>query len=70
MHEIGIDLSAAYGGDMDFGGVLIDPVMKIRLFKESIIAILIALFVLALGSGAYPAWRAGRTPPVESLKTN
>jgi len=70
MHEIGIDLSAAYGGDMDFGGVLIDPVMKIRLFKESIIAILVTLFVLALGSGAYPAWRAGRIPPVDSLKTN
>lgn len=70
MHEIGIDLSAAYGTDMDFGGVLVDPVMKIRLFKESIAAILTALFLLALGSGAYPAWRAGRTPPVESLKTN
>ncbi len=70
MHEIGIDFTEAYGNDMDFGGVLIDPVMKIRLFKESIISILLGLFILALGSGAYPAWRAGRTPPVESLKTN
>ncbi|MFK5894437.1 MAG: FtsX-like permease family protein [Pseudomonadota bacterium] len=69
MHEIGIDLTAAYGNDMDFGGVLIDPVMKLRLFKESICSILVGLFVLALGSGAYPAWKAGRTPPVESLKT-
>ena len=69
MHEVGIDLSAAYGDDMDFGGVLIDPIMKIRLFSESVIAILVGLFVLALGSGAYPAWRAGRTPPVDSLKT-
>ncbi len=70
MSEVGIDLSAAYGDDMDFGGVLIDPVMKVRLFKESIIAILCGLFALALTSGAYPAWRAGRVPPVDSLKIN
>lgn len=68
MHEIGIDLAGVYGDDMDFGGVLIDTVMKIRLFKESVIAILLSLFSLALLSGAYPAWRAGRVPPVESLK--
>ena len=70
MKEVGIDLTAAYGDDMDFGGVLIDPVMKLRLFKESVIAILFGLFALALTSGAYPAWRAGRIPPVDSLKTN
>ena len=70
MHEIGIDMSAAFGDDMEFGGVLIDPVMKIRLFKESIFAILGVLFAMALMSGAYPAWRAGRVPPVESLKIN
>ena len=68
MTETGLDLSGAYGNDFSFGGVLIDPVFKIRLFKESIIAILIGLFSLALLSGAYPAWRAGRIPPVESLK--
>jgi len=49
---------------------LLDPVFKIRLFKESIIAILIGLFGLALFSGAYPAWQAGRVAPVESLKTH
>ncbi|MFV2060974.1 MAG: ABC transporter permease [Gammaproteobacteria bacterium] len=70
MFNVGIDLSAAYGDDMDFGGVLIDPIMKIRLFKESIFAILTGLFTLALTAGAYPAWRAGRIPPVESLKVN
>ncbi|NOQ34403.1 MAG: FtsX-like permease family protein [Methylococcaceae bacterium] len=69
MAETGIDMSAAYGNDVSFGGVLLDPVFKIRLFKESIIAILTGLFSLALLAGAYPAWRAGRIPPVESLKT-
>jgi ABC-type lipoprotein release transport system permease subunit len=68
MAETGIDLTSAYGDDFSFGGVLLDTVFKIRLFKESIIGILIGLFSLALLSGAYPAWRAGRIPPVESLK--
>ena len=69
MSQTGIDLSEYYGEGFSFGGVLIDSVFKIRLFKESIIAILIGLFGLALLSGAYPAWRAGRIPPIESLKT-
>ena len=69
MSQTGIDLSAAYGDGFSFGGVLLDPVFKIQLFKESIIAILLGLFGLALLSGAFPAWRAGRVPPVESLKT-
>lgn len=69
MTQTGLDLSAAYGDGFSFGGVLLDTTFKIRLFEESVIAILIGLFSLALVSGAYPAWRAGRVPPVESLKT-
>ncbi len=70
MSEIGIDLSGVYADGSDFGGVLIEPVLKIRLFKESALAILFGVLLLALSSGAYPAWRAGRVPPIESLKVN
>jgi ABC-type lipoprotein release transport system permease subunit len=69
MSTTGIDLADAYGSDVSLSGVLLDPVFKIRLFKESIVAILLGLFGLALLSGMYPAWQAGRTPPVDSLKT-
>jgi ABC-type lipoprotein release transport system permease subunit len=69
MSQTGLDLTSAYGDDFSFGGVLIDPIFKLRLFSESIIAILIGLFGLTLLSGAYPAWQAGRVVPVESLKT-
>ncbi|MDH5508878.1 MAG: FtsX-like permease family protein [Nitrospinota bacterium] len=51
------------------GGTVVDPIMKIRLFKESAIAILIGVFGLTILAGLYPAWRAGRQAPVESLKT-
>lgn len=65
----GIDFSGAIGDDYSAGGVLIDPVMKARLYKESVIAILGAIFSLTLAAGIFPAWKAGRIPPVESLKT-
>ena len=51
------------------GGTVIDPVMKVRLFKESAMAILAGVFGLTILAGLYPAWRAGRQAPVESLKT-
>lgn len=68
LHYVGLDLSGAIGKDYSAGGVLVDPIFRIRLYKESIIAILAGVFSLTLLSGIYPAWRAGRTPPVESLK--
>ncbi len=69
LYNTGIDFSGAFGSDFSYGGVLVDPVFKARLFKESVMAILGGLFTLALLAGLYPAWRAGRIPPVESLKT-
>jgi len=69
LYHTGIDFSGAFGNDFSYGGVLIDPVFKARLFPESVMAILAGVFTLAMCAGAYPAWRAGRIPPVESLKT-
>jgi len=69
LYNTGIDLSGTVGSDFSYGGVLVDPTFKVRLFKESIVAILGGVFMLALLAGLYPAWRAGRVVPVESLKT-
>ncbi len=68
MVNTGLDFSDAFGTDLSIGGVLLDPVMKIRLFPESVLQILVAVFSLSLSAALYPAWRAGRVPPVESLK--
>lgn len=69
MATYGLDLSSMIEEGYDVGGVLIDPVMKIYLYKESVIAILSGVFGLTLLAGLYPAYRAGRIPPVESIKT-
>ncbi len=68
MSETGIDLSRHVGEDYSAGGVLVDPVMKLRLFKESAIAILVTVFLLTLAAGVYPAIRAGRIMPVDTIK--
>jgi len=69
LYTTGIDMSADLGNGFSYGGVLVDPVFKARLFPESVFAILVSVFTLALAAGAYPAWKAGSTPPIESLKT-
>ena len=68
LHYVGLDFSGALGEDYSAAGILVDPLIRIRLYKESIIAILAGVFSLTLLAGLYPAWRAGRIPPVESLK--
>jgi ABC-type lipoprotein release transport system permease subunit len=68
MSYSGIDLSILIGEDYSAGGVLVDPVMKLKLFKESAFVILASVFCLAIAAGLYPAWKAGRIPPVASIR--
>jgi len=68
MYYHGIDFSGMIGTDYSASGVLINPLVKIILYRSSAVWILAALFTLTILSGIYPAWRAGRIPPVESLK--
>ena len=65
----GLDFSALLSGeDYSVSGVLLDPVVRVKLYLETVLIILSVIFVLAMLSGVYPAWRAGRIPPVESLR--
>ena len=68
LNTTGIDFSAWVTENYSAGGVIFDPIMRIRLYKESILTILSSLFAITLVAGLYPAYRAGRIPPVESLK--
>ena len=66
----GLDFSSMLGGeDYSVSGVLVDPVVRLKLYMETVVVILTTVFGLAILSGIYPAWSAGRTPPIESLRT-
>ena len=68
MATVGLDFSSQIGEDYSAGGVLVDPVMKFRLYRESALWIAGAVFFLTLAAGIFPAFKAGRTTPVENLK--
>ena len=68
MSGTGIDMSGLIGEDYNAGGVLVDPVFKLRLFKESALYILLTVFLLTMAASVYPAIRAGKIMPVETIK--
>ena len=68
MSKTGIDMSGLIGEDYSAGGVLVEPVFKLRLFKESAFFILAAVFLLTMAASVFPAFRAGKIMPVDTIK--
>jgi ABC-type lipoprotein release transport system permease subunit len=69
LHAHGVDISGALGKDtLEIAGVGIAPILHVGIFPQN--AALIVSFAIAatLLSGLYPAWRAGRVVPVETIK--
>ena len=60
------DLSWLYG-EMTLQGVLLRPVMRVTLDPMSWVWAAVALFGTALLAALYPAWRASRVPPADTL---
>ncbi len=69
MATAGIDLSAQMGGgSSEIAGVAVSPVMYVDIYLENLVAIASAALLATLLSGLYPAWKAGRVAPVESIR--
>ena len=65
----GIDMSAMIGeGNAEVAGVAIAPLLKASIYPEKLFFIGLAVVVATLLSGLYPAWKAGRIEPVESIR--
>ena len=63
----GMDLTALIGENMDFGGVVFDPLIMGIWVIEDILRWCCVMFVIALLSGVYPAFKANRIVPVKAL---
>jgi ABC-type lipoprotein release transport system permease subunit len=71
LYNTGIDLTGVYaqeGATVEVAGVGFDMMMKIGLYNETGIAIAVIILLATLLAGLYPAWKAGRVEPVESIK--
>ena len=65
----GLDMSPMIGGEgAEVAGVAVSPIMRVGIFPEHALMIAVAVFLATMLSGLYPAWRAGRVVPVETIK--
>jgi ABC-type lipoprotein release transport system permease subunit len=66
---VGIDLSEQMGGGSgEVAGVAVSPIMHVDIYPENLVVIASAALLATLLSGLYPAWKAGRVTPVESIR--
>ena len=69
LSENGIDMTEVYASQTtEMSGVGFDMTLHVGIYPESLVVILAAIVVATLSAGLYPAWKAGRVAPVESIK--
>lgn len=71
LSTVGLDLTKAFAAGQqqaDIAGVAMSMVVKMDLHHTSAIAIACMVLGATLLSGVYPAWKAGRVEPVDSIK--
>jgi ABC-type lipoprotein release transport system permease subunit len=65
----GIDLSGLVAGNaMDVAGIAMPSTLRVGIYGDHLAFIAVAAFVATLLSGLYPAWRAGRVDPIETIR--
>ena len=65
----GIDISAMIPADqMEIAGVGMSTTLRVGIYGKNVALIGVSALVAILLSGVYPAWRAGRADPVETIR--
>ena len=69
LNRVGIDLRGLMEGEgAEISGVTVGMVLRAEIYPENAILIGLAAVTATLLAGIYPAWRAGRVDPVESIR--
>ncbi len=70
LSNTGIDITSliAESESIEIAGVAMPTVMKVGIYPINAVIIAIATLIAVLLSGIYPAWRAGRADPVETIR--
>ncbi len=65
----GIDMTAMVGeGGSEVAGVAVSPIFKVGIFPINAVVIALSALAATLVAGIYPAWKAGRVAPVETIR--
>ncbi len=64
----GLDMTEVLAGQ-SFSGVMMDPIMRAGLTLDHALFIAVAVLLLTLATGLYPAFLAGRTKPLDVINT-
>ena len=65
----GIDISAMIPADqVEIAGVGMSTTLRVGIYGKNVALIGVSALAAILLSGVYPAWRAGRTDPVETIR--
>ena len=69
LYTNGLDLTAAYADQpAEVAGVGFDMMLRVGIYTEHAIYIALAILGATLAAGIYPAWKAGRVEPVETIR--
>lgn len=66
--EVGIDLRMFISGDLEFGGVIFEPVLKAGWDVAWMVQIALYVVLLSVLASLYPAVKAGRIVPAEAMR--
>ncbi|NOY86119.1 MAG: ABC transporter permease [Deltaproteobacteria bacterium] len=64
----GLDLRSFSSQSWNLAGTVVDPIMYSQLRPHRVIQLCLAVLVLTLTMGIYPAWKASRIEPVEAME--
>ena len=69
LNRVGIDMGQMLGSSpTEISGVAMATQFRFGIYPENLLRIGILAFVAVVLAGIYPAWRAGRVEPVESIR--
>jgi len=69
LHTVGVDLMGAMSaGTAEVAGVALTALMRVDIYPENAVLIAAAALVATLLAGIYPAWKAGRVDPAETIR--
>lgn len=69
LREVGVDISGLMGGGAaEVAGVALPSVLRADLYAGSAVLITALALLATLLAGLYPAWRAGRVDPAETIR--